>query len=122
MFMIKFKRIFFVYLILSQILIYPPNCQAEENQYSLIIQNNRFVPNELVIPSGKKVKILIENLDSTPEEFESFDLNREKIISPKGKVVIFIGPLKPGKYKFFGEFHQDTAQGTVVVRDEKEDQ
>ena len=52
---------------------------------------------------------------STPEEFESFELNREKVIKGKRKAVIFIGPLRPGRYPYFGEFHPETAQGIIIA-------
>jgi len=29
--------------------------------------------------------------------------------------VIFIGPLPPGRYPYFGEFHPETAQGLIIV-------
>ena len=51
-----------------------------------------------------------------PAEFESHELNREKIVTGKGKITVFVGPLKPGKYPFFGEFHMDTAQGVLIAR------
>ena len=54
--------------------------------------------------------------DPTPEEFESFDFNREKIIAGGSQAVIFVGPLKPGRYNFFGEFNMETAQGYLVVK------
>ena len=91
-----------------------PACAAEE-LYAVTIQDHRFSPEEIRVPSGKKVKLVIENLDATPEEFESYDLNREKVIAAKSKGVVFIGPLKPGRYSFFGEFNSNTAQGAVVV-------
>jgi hypothetical protein len=31
------------------------------------------------------------------------------------KAIIFIGPLKPGEYPFFGEFNPKTAQGKVIA-------
>ncbi|MEM6984654.1 MAG: cupredoxin domain-containing protein, partial [Pseudomonadota bacterium] len=67
-----------------------------------------------------KVRLLIENQDSTPEEFDSFDLNREKVLYPNRKSVIYIGPLTPGRYEFFGEFSPNTARGAVIAT-EKED-
>ena len=73
-------------------------------------------PSELQIPAGQKVKLVVDNQDSTPEEFESHSLNREKIIPGNSKATIFIGPLKPGTYEFFGEFHQETAQGKIIVK------
>ena len=79
------------------------------------IKDHLFFPSEIVIPADTKVKLLIRNLDPTPEEFESYELNREKVISGNSKTVIFIGPLPPGEYPFFGEFYPKTAQGKVVV-------
>jgi len=85
------------------------------NEYAVAIKDHRFEPTEIRIPAGQKVKLMIHNLDATPEEFDSHDLNREKVITPESKATIFIGPLKAGRYSFIGEFHQDTAQGAVIV-------
>tara|TARA_R110001592_G_scaffold83616_2_gene247624 strand:+ start:6612 stop:6956 length:345 start_codon:yes stop_codon:yes gene_type:complete len=79
------------------------------------IQDHLFFPAVIEIPANTKVKLLINNLDSTAEEFESYELNREKVISGNRKAVVFIGPLPPGEYPFFGEFYPKTAQGKVVV-------
>jgi len=80
------------------------------------IRNHLFYPAEVVVPAHKKVKLLIYNRDSTPEEFESYELNREKVIVGNSKAVVFIGPLEPGEYPFFGEFNMSTALGKVIVR------
>lgn len=82
---------------------------------ALAIKDHRFVPAEVKVPANTKIKLIVENQDATAEEFESHDLNREKIIAPKSKATIFIGPLKPGTYKFYGEFNQATAQGAVIA-------
>jgi len=79
------------------------------------IRDHLFYPAEIVVPANTKVKLLITNQDSTPEEFESYELNREKVINGNSKTVIFIGPLAPGEYPFFGEFSPRTAQGMVLV-------
>ena len=89
--------------------------QSNENSQSLVIENHRFIPSEFSVPAGKKIKLQINNKDSTPEEFESHDLNREKIIPAQSTVTIYIGPLKPGRYSFFGEFNEKTAQGIVIA-------
>ena len=88
----------------------------ERDSYALTISNHKFEPASLEVPAGKKIKLIVKNLDPTPEEFESYDLNREKVVAGKGEITIYIGPLKPGNYKFFGEFHQDTAQGKIVAK------
>lgn len=105
-------------LILSALLVCAcaPAFAAEPPQFTLTLRNHRFVPAQLTIPANTKVKLLIVNEDSTPEEFESHELNREKIVTGKGKITVFVGPLKPGRYPFFGEFHMDTAQGVLIAK------
>lgn len=95
-------------------LLLPFSVHAED--YKLIIKDHHFQPSELTIPSGKKIKLSVENQDGTPEEFDSHSLNREKIIAGSSAATIYIGPLTPGRYPFIGEFHQETAQGTIIVQ------
>ena len=88
---------------------------AADPEVNIVIKDHLFVPAEVKVPAGKKVRLIVENQDSTAEEFESHGLNREKVIPSRSKAVIFIGPLAPGKYPFFGDFHQDTARGVVIA-------
>ena len=81
----------------------------------LVIRNHRFEPAELKVQAGQRIKLVVHNQDGTPEEFESHALNREKVIPGGAKATIYIGPLKPGRYPFFGEFNEATAQGAVVA-------
>jgi hypothetical protein len=90
--------------------------QAAAPELTLVIRDHLFFPATLEVPANQKVRLLVENQDSTPEEFESYQLNREKVIPGNSKTVIFIGPLPPGEYPFFGEFYPKTAQGKVVVK------
>jgi hypothetical protein len=96
--------------------VFSASAMAEVKEYKLIIRQHRFIPAQLTIPAKTKVKLVVINEDATPEEFESHELNREKIVTGKGRITVFIGPLKPGKYPFFGEFHMDTAQGVLIAK------
>jgi plastocyanin len=88
---------------------------AEDRTISITIRDNKFDPAEVRIKAGEKVILAVKNTDKGAEELESEALKIEKII-PAGREAKFkIGPLKPGTYKFFGEFHEDTAQGRIVV-------
>ena len=89
--------------------------RAEPPTFEMEIREHLFYPAELVIPADTKVKLIVSNRDPTPEEFESYELNREKVIMGGARAVIFLGPLPPGTYPFFGEFNPKTAQGTVRV-------
>jgi len=89
---------------------------AHATDYMLTIKDHRFQPADLTVPSGTKIKLRVENQDATPEEFESYTLNREKVIAGHSTVTIFIGPLEPGRYPFFGEFNATTAQGAIIAQ------
>ncbi len=89
---------------------------AAEPEFLLVIRDHRFTPAEIVVPANAKVKLVVDNQDATPEEFDSHALNREKVIAGRSKAVIFIGPLAPGRYPFMGEFNAASAQGAVVVK------
>jgi high-affinity iron transporter len=78
--------------------------------------NHRFVPATLTVPANQKFRVMVKNNDDTADEFESVDLNREKLVPPGQTITVFLGPLSPGTYKFFGDFHQDTAQGVIVAK------
>ena len=82
----------------------------------LSIKDHKFEPARLEVPAGVKFKILVKNEDPTPEEFESFELKREKLVPSGEEIPVFLGPLDPGEYKFFGDFHQDSAQGVIVAK------
>ena len=92
-----------------------PLAQAADNEVVLTIKNHQFAPAEIKVPANQRIKLNVHNQDSTPEEFESHSLNREKLIPGGAKAVIYIGPLKPGRYDFFGEFNQSTAKGVVIA-------
>jgi uncharacterized protein (DUF58 family) len=89
---------------------------ANQSEITIKIQKGRFSPAQIEIPADVKVRLVIQNLDDTPEEFESHDLNREVLIKANSSASFYIGPLSPGHYKFEGEFSPETAQGVVIVK------
>lgn len=89
---------------------------AAEADFTLVIKDHKFEPTELVVPAGEKVKLFVVNKDASAEEFESYTLNREKVVAGNSTIKIYIGPLKPGRYPFIGEFNQATAQGVIVAK------
>jgi hypothetical protein len=89
---------------------------ADEPTVTLTIKDHKFDPAEVEIPANTKVKLIVKNADSTPEEFESHDFHREKVIPGGQQAIIFVGPLKPGRYEFFGEFNPKSARGHLVAK------
>ena len=88
---------------------------AAEPEFVIQIKNHQFVPAELRIPAGEKVQIIVDNQDDTPEEFESYSLNREKHVPPKSRITLFIGPLTPGRYVYQGEDRTDGVMALGVI-------
>lgn len=88
---------------------------AAEPEVLLVIREHRFEPAELKVPANQRIKLVVQNDDASAEEFESHALNREKVVPGRSKVTIYIGPLKPGRYAFVGEYHEATAKGVVVA-------
>lgn len=89
---------------------------ADMPPYTLTIHDHHFQPTELQVPAGQKFKVIVANQDSTPEEFESSDMHREKVVIGGAKITVFIGPLPAGTYTFFGDFHPQLARGHIVVK------
>jgi hypothetical protein len=83
---------------------------------TLVFRQHRFVPDRIQVPAHVKFQLKVQNTDDSSDEFESVDLNREKLVAPGQTITVFLGPLDPGEYKFFGDFHQDTAQGVLVAK------
>ncbi len=88
---------------------------AEPSPLVLVVHDNRFEPEQLTLPAGVKLKLLIRNLDTNPIEFESFDLSREIIVPGHGEVTIYVGPLEPGSYQFFNDFNHEM-RGSIVAQ------
>lgn len=84
-------------------------------QVKLVVKNGKFEPSELKVPADKRIELMVENKGPGAEEFESKELKREKVI-PEGQTVkITLGTLKKGTYKFFGDYHSETAQGKLIA-------
>ena len=108
------KRSLVFSVALSACLLFAAAAHAED--YVLTLKNNQFSPKVLTIPAGQKIKITVKNQDATPAEFESSDLNREKVVAANSEITIFIGPLDAGSYGYFDDFHRDTTTGTIIAK------
>lgn len=84
--------------------------------FNLLIKAGHFIPATLEVPANTKFRLLIRNEGPGPEEFESVELKKEKVLAAGASSFLIFQPLKPGSYQFFGEFHPATAQGSIVAR------
>ncbi len=104
-------------MVLASVILAMTPAISAEPEVVIQIKNHQFIPAELHIPTGVKVQIVLDNQDDTPEEFESYSLNREKHIPPKSRITLFIGPLSAGRYVYQGEDRVDgAALGVIEAR------
>jgi plastocyanin len=101
---------------LAASLAFAPAVWAEDAAFDLQIRNHRFEPEALEVPAGQKIELRVHNTDSTAEEFESNDLRREKVVAAGQTISVYVGPLRPGTYEFFGDFNPQTARGRIVAK------
>ncbi len=92
-----------------------PVLAEDEIETTVTIRDHKFEPAEIKIPAGRAIKITVNNLDATAEEFESYPLGFEKVIAGQQSAVVRLKPLEKGNYPFFGEYHEATAQGAVIA-------
>lgn len=88
---------------------------ADMPVFEITIKDHQYDPAQLIVPANQRIKLLVENQDNTPEEFEGTNFDAEKVIPGRSKAAILVGPFAPGQYEFIGEFHQETAQGLLIV-------
>ena len=93
----------------------PPAGAAEEAEVTISLKDHKFDPAEIKVPAARAIKLTVNNLDATPEEFESHPLGVEKVIAGKGTAIIRLKPLSKGSYAFVGEYHEETAKGTITA-------
>lgn len=89
--------------------------RADEPAVTIVVRDGRFVPSEVEVPTGVKVRLVVRNENKAASEFESIELHREKIVAAGQEVSIYVGPLPPGRYEFFDDFNPQ-ARGHLVAK------
>ena len=88
---------------------------AEDRTIPLAVEEAGFAPAEIEAPSGARVRLEVTNRTAAAIEFESFELNRERVIQPGQTAAVYVSGLDPGRYEFFDDFHQQR-RGALLVR------
>ena len=89
--------------------------RAQDDQ-EIRFENHKFTPQTLSVPRGQKLTIRVVNASQETIEFESFKLNREKVVTPGQTITVHLPELSAGAYDFYDDFHQDVPQGSIVAK------
>lgn len=88
---------------------------ANAKDYTITLKGTEFKPANLDVAAGEKFKLIVKNDTDKAAEFESEDLDREKVVAAHSSVVLDIGPLKAGVYPYENEFHAES-KGTITAK------
>jgi len=93
-----------------------PAFADDETQIQITLKDHKFAPAESTGPAGKAIEIQLANQDATPAELESKELRIEKVVAGGGAITVKVRALKPGRYRFFDDYHEATTQGFLVAQ------
>jgi hypothetical protein len=84
--------------------------------FRIEMKDGTISPLRIEAPANKPFKLELHNTGKTPSEFESTELNREKVLAPQSQSFIVFRKLSPGEYTFFDDFHPEAPKALLVVK------
>jgi plastocyanin len=93
-----------------------PVARADDTPTQINFSNGHFEPASLKIAANTPIKLQVKNQGNAAIEFESFELNRERVVQPGQTITVQLPKLDPGQYHFFDDFHHDVQQGTITAQ------
>ena len=113
----KMKNIIAAFsLIVLVTVTFPAGARGDDTVIELRFENRRFIPQTITVPANQSLTLRITNASKEPIEFESFKLNREKVVGPGETIIVRLPALRPGSYDFYDDFRQDVPAGSIVAK------
>ena len=82
----------------------------------LRFHDGQFEPSTVTVPAGQPLKLKVDNTGASAIEFESFELNRERVVLPGASITVYIPALTPGVYHFYDDFHHQGNDGVLTAK------
>lgn len=79
-------------------------------------RDGAITPLRTEVPADVRFKLELRNKGSSPVEFESVELRKEKVLGPGVTSFIVIRRLNRREYVFFDDFHLDMPPATLVAK------
>src|SRR4051812_26530028 len=103
-------------LALAALLAAPVAAAAQDMPvFRIVMKDGTITPARLEVPANRPFRIEISNAGTTPAEFESLSLHKEKVLAAGASSSLVFRRLAPGEYDFFDDFHPE-ARAVLVAR------
>ena len=102
--------------VLVTILFSAAPARGDDTVIEMRFENRRFTPQTITVPANQPLTIKVTNASKEAIEFESFKLNREKVVGPGETIIVRVPALRPGTYDFYDDFHQDVPEGSIIAK------
>ena len=89
---------------------------AEDPVYRIEFADGVVTPSRIEVPADRRIELLLVNKGTTPAEFESLTLRKEKVLAPDSSTSMVIKGLDPGEYPFFDDFHPEAPPAVLVAK------
>lgn len=89
---------------------------ADEPTFRIDIKDGVITPLEIEVPANTRIRLEVTNSGTSPAEFESVQLKKEKVIAGGNSSVMVIRNLDPGTYDFFDDFHIDMPHAKIIAK------
>jgi hypothetical protein len=89
---------------------------AEDPSFTIEFHDGKVTPLRLEVPANRRFKLELHNSGTSPAEFESNELHKEKVLAPDTTSVLVFHTLDPGEYPFFDDFHPDAPKAVLVAK------
>jgi hypothetical protein len=89
---------------------------ADEWTGKIVFRDGKIEPREIIVPANTRLVLELVNQGTSPAEFESRELSKEKVLAPNSTSSLVIRRLDAGRYEFVDDFHPDAAPAVLIAQ------
>lgn len=90
--------------------------EDEDPVFEVHFSNGIISPAVIEVPANTRFKLDLYNDGSSPIEFESIPLRKEKVLGPGASSFLVFRSLREGDYAFFDDFHLDMPPARLIAK------
>ena len=92
------------------------SARAEDPTFRIEFKDGVVTPTRIEGPAKVRIVLELVNSGSTPAEFESKELRKEKVLAPGSSSSLVLRSLDPGEYEFMDDFHPEAPTSVLVAK------